>query len=347
MRILLVGTFLRGYLDVSYERYLKACGCNVFRLDTAAIIKDSALQFFSKHSFSRCLLRSYWEHLINKRLMKDFQSINPDLIFVFKGYYLWPETIASISGAKKSLIFCFNGDDPFNLDSAGASNRNILDSIPYYDCYFIWTKSLVSSLIRSGAKRVEYLPFGFDALLHFPIQLSDEEKQIYNNALVFIGNWDEERENWLSEVKDFDLAIWGEEYWLKRCRDRKLRLKWQRKALYEQDMSKALAGAKISLNILRKQNKWSHNMRTFEAPACGAFALAERTPEAGEFFAEDKEAVYFSTPEELKDKIRYYLKQDQARKRIAQAGYSRCISSGYTYLDRAKQILAVYEKMKE
>jgi spore maturation protein CgeB len=346
MKILLVGTFLKGYLDASYERHLKACGCNVFRLDTAAIIKDSTWQFFSKHSFSRRLFKRKWEELINKKLMKDFQDINPDLIIVFKGYYLWPSTIKKISAAKKSLTFCFNGDDPFNLASSGASNNNILNTIPYYDCYLIWTRSLIEPLLKAGAKRAEYLPFGFDPLLYSPLELSSQEKQKYNSDIVFIGNWDDERERWLKGLKDFDLAIWGEGYWGKRCQDKELRLKWQRRAMYEQDMLRVLAGAKISLNILRKQNKGNYNMRTFEAPACGAFVLAERSHEAVEFFADNKEAAYFSTPEELKEKARYYLNHEDERLWIAKAGYERCICSGYSYFERAKKILSIYDDLK-
>ena len=115
--------------------------------------------------------------------------------------------------------------------------------------------------------------------------------------------------------------------------------------MYGEDMSKVLNSSKISLNILRKQNKSSHNMRTFEAPACGAFVLAEKSDEQLEFFEEDKEAVYFSSPKELREKVVYYLKHEEERKNIAQAGYQRCFKSGYSYLDRAKKILNVYEKL--
>jgi spore maturation protein CgeB len=80
-------------------------------------------------------------------------------------------------------------------------------------------------------------------------------------------------------------------------------------------------------------------MRTFEAPASRAFVLAERSEEQLEFFAEDREAVYYGSPEELLTKLRFYLKRDEARHRIATAGYERCLRSGYAYADRARYML--------
>ena len=114
--------------------------------------------------------------------------------------------------------------------------------------------------------------------------------------------------------------------------------------MYGEDFSKVVNCCKISLNILRLQNKGNYNMRTFEVPVSGGFMLAERSIEAQEFFAEGKEAAYFSTTEELRDKIRYYLSHEDTRREIAQAGYQRCVSCGHTYLERAKQILKVYEE---
>ena len=121
-----------------------------------------------------------------------------------------------------------------------------------------------------------------------------------------------------------------------------------------EEFSKVCNSAKIILNIIRKQNFEypgrnisSHNMRTFEVPACGGFLLSARTDEAKGFFEEDREAVYFSTPEELKQKIDFYLKNEELRKEIAEAGYKRLSNSSYSYIDRAKKIIEVYESFQK
>ena len=67
--------------------------------------------------------------------------------------------------------------------------------------------------------------------------------------------------------------------------------------------------------------------------------LAERTAEHQEFFREGEEVAYFSSPQELVDKVRYYLEHGDERKRMAEAAYHRVTSGNHSYADRLQQIL--------
>ena len=62
---------------------------------------------------------------------------------------------------------------------------------------------------------------------------------------------------------------------------------------------------------------------------------------AFEFFSEDTEAAYFSTKEELLERVRYYLDNRAIRDKIAEGGYIRARRSGYSYNDRVRQMLNV------
>ena len=67
--------------------------------------------------------------------------------------------------------------------------------------------------------------------------------------------------------------------------------------------------------------------------------LADRTEDHLEFFEEGKEAEYFSSDEEYRDKVGFYLASERARTRVAAAGHERCITSGYSYDDRIRTVM--------
>ncbi len=69
--------------------------------------------------------------------------------------------------------------------------------------------------------------------------------------------------------------------------------------------------------------------------------LADRTEEHQEFFEEGKEAEFFSSSEELLDKVRFYCEHESARKLVADRGYRRCKESGYAYVCRLRGALQV------
>ncbi len=86
-------------------------------------------------------------------------------------------------------------------------------------------------------------------------------------------------------------------------------------------------------------------MRTLEIPACGGFMLHERSDEVLELFEEGKDVACFSTPQELKEKINYYLNHEEERMQMAEAVHKKT-AIRYTYLCRAKRILEIYEAVR-
>jgi len=109
--------------------------------------------------------------------------------------------------------------------------------------------------------------------------------------------------------------------------------------LWGEDYVSAICSFDINLCFLRKSNRDLQTTRTVEIPACGAFMIAERTDEHLEMFKEGKEAVFFSSNEELVGLVRYYLRNEEARLEIASAGRKRCLQSGYDYESRLGLVL--------
>ena len=106
-----------------------------------------------------------------------------------------------------------------------------------------------------------------------------------------------------------------------------------------EDAAKVFCGTKINLHFLRKVAHDLQTARSVEIPACGTFMLAERTQEHRGLFDEGTEAEFFDDIEELYSKINYYLEHCQQRTAIANAGYQRCLKSGYSNHDRLHKIM--------
>ena len=66
-------------------------------------------------------------------------------------------------------------------------------------------------------------------------------------------------------------------------------------------------------------------LRDFEVPMSGGFYMVEYMEELEEFFAIGKEVVCYEGPEDLAEKIRYYLSHDAEREAIRRAGHERCL----------------------
>ena len=65
-------------------------------------------------------------------------------------------------------------------------------------------------------------------------------------------------------------------------------------------------------------------LRDFEVPMSGGFYMVEYMEELEEFFDIGREIVCYTGPEDLADKIKYYLRYESEREAIREAGYERC-----------------------
>ena len=84
-----------------------------------------------------------------------------------------------------------------------------------------------------------------------------------------------------------------------------------------------------------------HRLRDFEAPMSGACYLMRRLPEMQEYFVEDKEMLFYSSPEELIEKTVYYSRpeNEKIRRRIRQAARRRAVRD-HTWEKRLKVLFS-------
>ena len=193
---------------------------------------------------------------------------------------------------------------------------------------------------KLGAKNVFFVNNSYSEVFHKPYTLTEEEKNELGGDVGFIGAWEEERCKSILYLVNHGVKVkvFGDAKWNKYA-NYSPNLTIMGRLLTKEDYCKSLHAFRISLCFLRKMNFDTQTTRSVEIPACGGFMMAERTEEHLNLFEENKEAIYFSTDEELLKKCLYYLVNVEERNKIAVAGRERAVMSGYSNEDMIRSFI--------
>lgn len=274
----------------------------------------------------------------NRKLLSIHPAFAPHILWVEQGLALEARVIQALKKRwPQTVLLNYSGDDMFNPRQQSRQWRACLS---LYDLHVTTKNHNLPELIEAGARAVYHVDKAFDPKVHRPMSLTSEDLARYGGDVGFIGWPEAERASSMLHLarNGVPVRVWGP--WRSaRVRYRHPNLRIEGRALWSDDYARALSAFRINLCFLRKANRDRHTTRSVEIPACGGFMLAERTNEHLALFEEDKEAVYFSSDDELLDKTRWYLQHEDARVRIAEAGRLRCWLGGYTYEQRLAQVL--------
>jgi spore maturation protein CgeB len=109
------------------------------------------------------------------------------------------------------------------------------------------------------------------------------------------------------------------------------------------DMYSLLAQSEITLNRHGEvAGGYAANMRLFEATGAGALLVTNNATNLSDLFDPEREVVTYESPEDLMEKLRYYVGHDEERHEIAAAGQMRTLGD-HTYAQRIAQLAEVLE----
>jgi spore maturation protein CgeB len=278
---------------------------------------------------------------LNKKLLPAIAEFQPQLLWIEKANTILPSTYQQIKESFPNLkIAYYSEDDIYIFD-----NRSVYlqQSLPIFDVVYTTKPRNLKELPMIGARNVVCIFQAYDRMVHRPISLSFEDHQRWGAEVSFVGFFERDRAEQMLFLaqQGIKVRIWGCKWqaWFNKHPN----LLVEGRPVLNEDFVKVLNATRINLNFLRKANRDRHTSRSLEIPACQGFMLTERTDEHGQLFEEGKEAEFFSSPEELLEKVKYYLANEAKRQGIAEAGLKRCINSGYSHQDRLKFMLAKFE----
>lgn len=106
------------------------------------------------------------------------------------------------------------------------------------------------------------------------------------------------------------------------------------------ESSKVYYAGKINLNVTLRSIENGVPLRIFEIMSVGGFVLSNWQEGITELFEEGKEIVTFKTPEEMIEKVDYYLAHEEERVRIGINGYQK-VKKCYTFEHQLSKIISI------
>ncbi len=250
------------------------------------------------------------------KLKKIIQQYQPDEIFFSAG-------LDRSFKLENTIFFC--GVPPANLSNTEKSIGQKAKLIVVNDPEHLkqWQKISNNKTIN--------LPFSaVDPSIFKP---SKSSKTI---NFSFIGTLFQNRQLQLTKLvnQNIDLSIWG---WIPPKTSLHSDLKpYYRGEAWGKQVIDIYQKSKMALNLVPDHMIDGGNLRTFEIPACQTLEFINKLNP--DYYKPQKEVVSFTSPQDLKTKINYYLNHEDKRQALAKAGYLKTINT-HTFSHRFKKLL--------
>lgn len=251
----------------------------------------------------------------NKRLLIEFNKINPDIVYVIQGRWMDVETIKYM---KKSAFIALYLWDMVSLFP------EMIDSFVEYNIIYSFDQQDTNFLKKKGYN-VKFKPSGYDNSVYYPMFVEKE----YD--IAFVGAMYPERVLILDElIKTFPNLKWmiyGEYaptrkplHWLKWfLSDR--RKYYKNKNIEKEKVNELYNKSRIVLSIVRDNQKDGWSSRLTEILGTSSFQLTNYFSSVEKEFSNC--LVMYKNLDELKLLIEFYLVHNEKRDKISKNGYTK------------------------
>ncbi|MEC0372458.1 CgeB family protein [Paenibacillus chibensis] len=271
-------------------------------------------------------------------------QIMPDLVLVLDGMFIQNEQLDAIrqQGIKTAVWLT---DDPYYTDMT-------TENVGHYDYVFTLESNCIPYYQQLGCANVHHLPFAAYVEHYKPERMRSAQRR----EVSFIGSAYWNRVEYLSPIMDQLMqhhtiinGIWWDRLPnFAAYQDRIEVNKW----MGPQETAEAYNASKIVINLHRSHEDdsvnnnavkipaASPNPRTFEISACATLQLSDARSDLAKFYTPGVEIETYSSPQELLDKVEYYLNHEKERREIALNALERTMRD-HTYGNRLNQMLSI------
>lgn len=269
------------------------------------IVFDPAKEYF------RC-----GKELMNQKFLRLIEKEKPDYVFMMLLYDEFElktlEEIKKIS--PKTITINLFSDDDSRYEDFSRYYINFFD----YPIVGVAKEDIIAPHIKDGIKNIS-LSHHTNCGIFKPVKTQKK----YD--VGFYGRANDSRAELVAFLLEqgINIYVWGEG-WAKYPKLQKA----YRGYLAAQDLGKTICEIKINLCFtMGGYGKPNFKGRVIEIGACNSFLLLEYYKGYLKYFRENKELVMFKDKDDLLKKIKYYLKNEKKREKIAANFYKKIIKN--------------------
>lgn len=273
-------------------------------------------------------------------LVRAFKRLGHD-VYPYGNYYGTSEKVGNRQLPKELdlLIYCeCNDDEPQYIEL----RRQKAKARIYWD---FDVDNGRSEITKKLIKKLR-----FDAICHANKLYSDHFKKLVPKTCFLPYAFDDEHFRPLDIKPSIDVAIIGSPYPQRVEYVNKLKKMGAPvnfiEGKYREEFVKAINSLKIhlNLNIYGPGGDGLLVGRVWETIGCGTFLLTQRKDFIEDFFEDKKHLILFDDEQDCAAKIKYFLKNQTEREKIARTGYLHGLKH-HTYVARAKKICQIASEL--
>ena len=335
MRLAFVGPLWTGSTTVQrLHAFQRTPDVLVTSLDTGDRCNEATLVDRVAHKVRRPI---DWNDL-NGRVTSFASKVRPDVMFFDNVKVMQRATLQRLRDDYRVTTVFYTPD---NVIARHNSSRQLEASWPEWAVVFTTKRFNVPDFAARGVRNVHLVGNAFDPDVHRPMEPAEVGPDYERFDVVFAGYVEQERRRSINQLAAAGLRVvlYGDaQRWGGMHANVTLR-----PPAYHLDYSRAMHTGKVALCFLRKINRDTVTTRSIEIPAMARPMIAERTDEHDALFADGREYLGFSSGDELVSVVRRLVDDQPRRERLRLAGRERCLSAGYSTIDRAREMLTAID----
>lgn len=348
-KILVAGASYWGYVKIIADGFI-SCGLKATALEwrTTKIDPVENIKLLTSKKY-HIRWQEAQDVLNSHRLEEAVLSSEPDYVLVIKG--------ARISTTLSRFCLRNNVTMALWVHDSAQHVPFVKEIVNDYDLVYFYEPTDLS--LFPDTSHAKFLPLAYDPRYYYPIRgdIANPVDVCFIGSLGslgFLSDYPTRKETIMKLARGFPNLVlevssgprlsyspfWIQDYLRFGNRGG---LHFDRRSLSHAEINSIYGRSKICLNIHHAQTKKGVNSRTFEILGSGGFLLTDRRMEGLPDFEIGRDYEFYSSYDELFEKVTYYLQNPDLMKSIAYSGYER-VRRNHTYSHRAKAILKDLER---